>query len=517
LVAVNGRSLSCSSFPTLLLYSRHYQLQRRNAVHRCSSPNATSVQQAAKQMPGLRPPQQFPSLHTTNQGSDVNEETRPLLPDTEAGCPEVAAIKILQYGRIRKKKVSSDDKLDINVPQVCSRSLDAFKGVLVILMTYAHVDLCLMSPMLQYYSPLPHFVGNAAAGLCFLGFMLAYGFSCDIAYLSDNTNRTAAERFVRVARSALMPVAAAWVCSMAWGYICFKLPLNTESLIMILDFRLAIGNGPDFLLCFTACVLTMFPLRHTMNRALSAPALWQRLLTAVVMLVIPLMLTRLVINDCTGMKKYLNYILECRHREPYAPNLPGLPHLFYFNLGVLLSRHVKAVTTRIETESIQNIELGQLGFLHLSLALVFLILSYPLLSLWSFNYGNLDAPTQWGEVTRGFDRGPSVLWLLGNLFGINLLLTSCVGTHLLAEHWGAPYLSLAPVRWLMSELEHLGANVLMYLVVGDICMAGLYRGADFPLGAHGAAVMTLGIILVVRFIHYLGASSRPVNTGSRKK
>ena len=105
--------------------------------------------------------------------------------------------------------------------KACCRKFDVFRGVLVVLMTYAHVDLCLLSPVLQYYAEVPHMVGNMASGLCFLGFMLSYGFTCDIAYLSDK-DRPWSERLNRVARSIMLPVCAAWICCLAWGFMCFN-------------------------------------------------------------------------------------------------------------------------------------------------------------------------------------------------------------------------------------------------------------------------------------------------------
>lgn len=434
------------------------------------------------------------------------EETVALLHDVEA-----AAAKLLHGGK--DKKVAST-----NLVTMSMRGLDIFKGALVILMTYSHVDLCLLSPTLTYYATIPHFVGNMASGLCFLGFMLAFGFSCDCAYLSDFKVRTTAQRLERVARSACLPIFAAWITGMAWGFMCFKLPLELNTVYMILDFRLAIGNGPDFLLCFTVCLLTMYPLRGIVNSELASPCMRRRVACGLALLLVPLLLTneRFHLKECTGYKKYLNYLLECDLREPYAPNLPGLPHLFYFNLGVLLSRFTKYLNNELSAN--REVDFGKLGAAHFAFAFVFLVLSYPLMSVWGFSYGNIAMPTRWGPIIRGFDGGPSLLWLLGNLFLLDVLLTVCIALHVMRERLVAAaerfmaIVLLFPFTALLYELEHLGANVLLYLVVADLCMSGLYRGlqGQFPLGAGGGAIVTFIIIASTRFIHYLGASSRPI-------
>lgn len=395
-----------------------------------------------------------------------------------------------------------------NLMSHCNRSLDIFKGVLVLLMTLSHVDLALMNPALTYGQGAPHYIGNAAAGVCFLGFIFAYGFSCDNAYLSDAKPRTAMQRFERVMRSAMLPVFGAWVCSMAWAYMLFKVPMTMEGLIQILDFRMCMGNGPDFLLCFTFCMLTMYLMRNLMNSQLDHQCVYRRAGCVAALILVPLALTQFWIQDCTGNRKYLAYLFECTIKEPYSPVLPALPHLFYFNLGVLASRYVRYIGA--ELKSGRNVDLKSLGIQGLALLSCFLVLSYPLASVWSLNYGNLMIPTKWGLIARGFSDGPSPLWLVGNLFAVSVFLIACGGLLVLSlveSRW------VYPLRFLLSELEHYGANILMYLVVGDICQAGMYRGAmgQFPLDLTGCITVMCGILCTTRFIHYLGASSR--NTG----
>lgn len=225
------------------------------------------------------------------------------------------------------------------------------------------------------------------------------------------------------------------------------------------------------------------------------------------MLLIPLLFTQFIIADCLGNKKYFGYFFECTMREAYAPVLPTLPHLFYFNIGVLLSRHIKHTDKRLKAGQILDVDRTLTVFV--VFVAVSAILSYPLMTVWSMSYGNLMVETRFGMITRGWTNGPSPLWLLGNLFGVSMLLVMCTVVQFL--QWRAQHLmALLPFRMLLSQLEHLGANVLLYLVVSDICLAGLWRGAmgQYPLNAAGCGAMTIGILLVVRFVLYLGASSR---------
>lgn len=436
------------------------------------------------------------------------EEGKALLWDVE----KLAGARCAPLGKLGNA-LSSCAPPGVDMQRVVSRSLDVFKGVLVVFMTYAHVDLCLLNPALTVNpDAAPHIVGNVASGLCFLGFMLAYGFGCDGAYLADWKVRPTSERLARVARSALLPVCASWICSCAWGFMCFKFPMDENTLLAILKLRIAVGNGPDFLLCFTICLLAMYPLRHLVNQELSAPSWWRRSACAAMMLLVPLGFTSFAIQDCTGNRIYLNYFLECNAREAWAPNLAALPHLFYFNLGVLLSRGVRSLHIAAKAGRL-DISVGKAAGAYVVLSAALLLLSVPLMSVWNWNYGNLTVETKWGAVNRGFSNGPSTLWLVGNLFCLDVLFAACAAAHLLSKR--SDHALLWPFRFLLHELEHLGANILIYLVVADICLAGLYRGlqGQFPLQMEGCGTVTLGIILVTRFIHYLGASSRPTDRG----
>jgi hypothetical protein len=414
-----------------------------------------------------------------------------------------------------KAAASTTQTVSKEVYSTVSGGLDLFKGVLCFLMVYSHVNLCIVNPTEVYYSRLGHFVGNAASGMCFLGFVFSYGYTCYWAYLSEWTPRPLSVKVSRVLRSAALPILGAWVCSFAWAYMCFKIPITQESFVDIIAFYYVWGNGPDFLISFTTLLLVSFCFRHVLNACLTPPGATTvgRVRFAggcAALVVAPLLLTQAVVPDCTGNARYFQFFLPCNKRDPVGmANLPALPHFFYFNLGVLAAVGVKYAAEQLEslvqlskprqllsTPILSAAALGVFG-----LNAIFVVFAYPLYLYWYQNFGNIAIPTPYGEILRGWSRGPSPLWLVANLWAIYTLLIGCM----LLTYAGRKFSALGSV---LKEVEHFGANVLIYLIVSDIILAGMYRGTSFPLTVMQGGFCTCCILLSTRFVHYLGASGR---------
>lgn len=404
--------------------------------------------------------------------------------------------------------VPAKQPLSKNVFKTISEGLDIFKGLLCILMVYSHVNLCLVNPTEVYYGKLGHFIGNAASSLCFLGFVFSYGYTCYWAYLSDLRPRPYSEKMYRVLRSATLPIIGAWVCSAAWSYMCFKIPITGETVLGIVSFYYVWGNGPDFLLSFTTMLLISFATRSLLNRFLQSDGTTKGRITFAVtagcMLLAPLLLTKLVVPDCTGTRRYFQFFLPCDKRDSVGmANLPALPHFLYFNLGVLAAVGTRYAsefswpTSRVAQVQFSSV-LATGGLVMLVVNVLLAVLAYPLYDAWWQNFGNIATTTRFGEIIRGWSRGPSPLWLLGNLWGVYSLLVVSVLAAVLSKQ-------NAVLRAVTHELEHFGANVLIYLVVSDCLLAGLYRGT-FPLTAATGGLATAAILGATRFIHYLGAS-----------
>jgi hypothetical protein len=427
-------------------------------------------------------------------------EKRPLLETTDVKPAEKAITKTVS------KEVFA----------TVSGGLDLFKGVLCFLMVYSHVNLCLVNPTEVYYSRLGHFVGNAASGMCFLGFVFSYGYTCYWAYLSEWTPRPLSVKVSRVLRSAALPVVGAWVCSFAWSYMCFKIPITQESFVDVVAFYYVWGNGPDFLISFTTLLLVSFLFRHVLNACVAPPdaSAGSRVRFAagcVALVFAPLLLTKAVVPDCTGNARYFQFFLPCDKRDAVGmANLPALPHFFYFNLGVLAAVGVKHAAEQLEclvqqiSKPRQLLETPILSSFALgvfALNGILAILAYPLYVYWWQNFGNIAIPTPYGEILRGWSRGPSPLWLVANLWAIYTLLITCISL----TYVGRKFSALGSA---LKEVEHFGANVLIYLVVSDIMLAGMYRGTSFPLTVLQGGFCTCCILLSTRFVHYLGASGR---------
>jgi hypothetical protein len=268
---------------------------------------------------------------------------------------------------------------------------------------------------------------------------------------------------------------------------------------------MTLGNGPDFLLCFSACIVVMYLLRNLVNIGLRGDRPVRCFVTVLALLLGPLALTKVIVTDCTGGRKYFGYFFECTLRDAWSPVLPAFPHLFYFNMGLLLARVVRSVDADLKSGR-GLIDGRRLAASSLCLTLIAMAFCYPLYTVWAYNFGNLSVPTRWGPMTRGFVDGPSVLWLLSNTFPVFALLTlSLALQHTVATFAVGPW--FWPVRFIISEVKNLGANILLYLVVADICLAGLYRGnyGQFPLDTQGCTFMAFGITLIARFLQFLGS------------
>lgn len=425
----------------------------------------------------------------------------------------------------------SQDTAKAARPEFMSRALDVFKGLLCILMVAFHVNMCLVSPALTLHG-VGHAIGNLAAAWCYLGFVFAYGWSCWHAYVTNDRP----DLWERVARSAMMPIFGAICCSCAWCFVAFKIPLSADAIWGVATFYYLWGNGPDFLLAFPIFLLCLMPVRHLLRNTFGVDARPTRArcaTAAAAMLCGPLLLTFLVVPDCSGptLRRYTQVFLNCDKRDPVGmANLPALPHAFYFNMGMLgaaamarfrpsaepdpesdheeknpveraLSASAQAV--KQEAESAARRELARTRLCAAMVVLPCLILvSIPVVSLWRYSYGNLSVHTPWGAVIRGFSRGPSLLWLVGNVLGVGLAFGFAVLLTAVSERLGGV------VLFLFEEvIEHFGANVLLYLVLTDLILAGLYHGT-FTLTVADGAVVTACLLAGTRFVHYLAASSR---------
>lgn len=412
----------------------------------------------------------------------------------------------------------------VDVTQVNRRisfSLDIFKGILVFLMTMGHTLITLSPPNIRNTSTLATFVMNACASQCFGGFMIAFGYSCYGAYLKvDERSKGAAVRFQRVLRTCALPVCGAWVCSFAWAFLCFKVSVTKLTLVEILTFYKVFGNGPDFLLCFSINLAVTYILWEPITNRVQNVKQPYRQAVAVALLLCPIFLSFCVIHNCSGLKHYLNFFMPCRYRGLAfeSPNLPALPYLFDFGLGVTAALAKEEWLGHLRPEGNSMIMPWSSASFWLLVSLIatigFYITFTPLKNIfWDAQLGNVRVQTPWGWMIRGFDEGPSMLWLLSTVFPIQcwFVISFFMAKGSLASQCDQGPLCL--FRWFTKALEHLGANVLFYLVVADVFLAGLFRANSFapdqyPFDTMDAFGCTILILLMGGFIHYLAATAR---------
>lgn len=269
----------------------------------------------------------------------------------------------------------------------------------------------------------------------------------------------------------------------------------------------------------------------------------------VVLVLSPVLLTIRPVQNCTGLpRKYINIFLPCEWQEPWTSNLPALPHLMYFNLGVIASRFVgwldRSAHLLIDANAlakekhIANVVCSSRWLLvpYLLTGAVFYGLSIPLLQAWGAAWGNLyTTVTVDGyniPIKRGFKEGPNFWWLAGMLFplycifsGVAILRSAVqwlkTSKHTAGDGWGSAgswaRTSAESVDYVLENcFSHLGANILLYLIVTDLILAGSYRGGQaglaptdiFPLTVWQGGYYVVWIFAVIRFLHYLAKSSR---------
>lgn len=428
-----------------------------------------------------------------------------------------------------------DRQHEVRPERVLSRAIDLLKAGLCVLMVASHVNLCLVHPKLLLHHGIGHAIGNLAASLCLLGFLFSYGWTCWEACVSKDQP----DLLWRVGRAAALAVCGAAVCSFAWCFVAFKMPLTVRTAWSIVTFNHVWGNGPDFLVSFTICLLVIVPLRKQLRETFGVDARPSRLRIATALFIMlggPILTTFMVIPDCSGPSwhRYAQFLFICDKRDAVGmASFPAFPHLLYFNVGLLMAafasklwpemqprpdedyeskdpveraldaaRYATAQAARRDAEYLYRRDFLRMHFLWALFCLVGLIVfALPLISVWEHSYGNVSAATPWGSVIRGNSRGPSALWLLGNFLPVFAAFLLAIFLAWLTEKLRGPAL------WLSGELSHYGSNVLLYLVVTDIVLAGLYNG-DFPLTVADGGMVTVCLMGATRFVHYLGASSR---------
>lgn len=417
-----------------------------------------------------------------------------------------------------------------------SVTLDVFKGSLVVLMATSNVIITMSSAQMRSHSWGSLLICNAASSFCFVGFLLAFGFSCYNQYLQSDwpdPPKDVASLRLRVSRAIAFPVLGAWVCNFVWCFLCLKNDLSRANLLDCFTFARVFGNGPDFLCNFSfdlALVYTLWrPIMRLLDNVRTAEtAGWivrlipvaehRRDAAALAIVLSPLLFTLAAVPDCTSHMRLVQWFLVCDKRDLDTPSLPALPHVMDFGLGILAAVcwHRFLADLRPVGDggpsggySILPMQALRRWFLRmLGTSMLLLVLFVPLGQVWFYtDLSVVQMATPFGQLIRGFSDGPSMLWLLATLWpitiwaGIVVVLVTLRGTVLgYGLHW--------PLAW----LEHLGANVLFYFIVLDLFLAGMFKGFSranpFPFTLPMCLMCTAIILLFGRFLHFICRAAR---------
>jgi len=406
----------------------------------------------------------------------------------------------------------------------------------VLLMHTSNVMLFLGSKTLRTNSLTSRVICNLAAQGCFVGFMGAFGYTSYRQYLREwpdppkDLNRVR----MRVFKAVAFPIIGAWICNFAWCFLYAKKdsPVSLRLVFDVFTFASVFGNGPDFLLGFSINLAIVYglwrPVTDFLNGVHCQPgsraieALYPRFrrdVACVALVLSPLLLTLVALPDCTGNMRWAQWFFVCDKRDPDTPSLPALPHLFDFGVGVLLASAWDRFIAHLKPVG----QGGVSGGLHLlpasaakhwaavvlSASVVLLLLFIPLGQVWLFeDLQDVQLHTPVGQLIRGHSQGPSPLWLLSTVWP-SAVWATVAGVMVSLRGGPLGYLIHYPLAW----LEHLGANVLYYLVVVNVFLAGMYHGLDRSgkgqLDTLGSCILCTAMLLAFcRFLHFAAQGSR---------
>lgn len=424
----------------------------------------------------------------------------------------------------KKKKRHAEEGVCVDVHNFVLRSssaLDIFKGILVLLMTASHLMIALCSPQERAESFISLLVCNAASSGCFVGFMIAFGYASYPQYLREWPDPPdATERRARVFRACIHPILGAWVCQFAWCFVYHKYLPTPSTVISIFTFARVFGNGPDFLLGFSINLFLAYMLWGMLNKIHgSVQPGWRQDAVAVGLVLAPVLLTLTPVPDCRGFGRTVQIFLPCQQREIDSVNLAALPHLLDFGLGVLLAcvkdrfiSDLRPISNNEKQSTMHLLPWHAVRQWTIATAIVLFsmcVLFVPLGQVWFItDLGNVQVQTAYGWIIRGFAGGPSACWLLSTVWPVSML---AILSFTLAV--AKDFFTFGSFMYNVTVLlEHLGANVLYYLIVGDILLAGMFRGFEqvdpYPLSVMGCLYCTIAFLAIGWCLHYMAKMSR---------
>lgn len=407
------------------------------------------------------------------------------------------------------KPLMVDNGAKKNLVEGISVGLDLFKGTFVIFMIAEHSRAGLR--LAKNTSQLIWFTNNVAHSLDMICYSFAYGFVCYRQYLSDAVPRPLFTKASRMLRSAGLIWCAGIFVDIFFAWITGGRP-SMQTL-----FELATGWQVywDFIRTFPVMLFTMLLFNPVVELAYSGRYSFTRLLAAASLIVVPLMTSYIhaPLNCETGVARYVPFFVNCEIMSIRASRFPAWPQLANFNLGLLISMLVRRLEnvgnlTTMEAEKENHGLLKELSAFMVVTMCVCAAFGIKLLNYWSDH--DMEA-LETGEGIFHFSRWPpSVAWLLGCM-AVGFAWFCCtVGIGTFLVNYRDSY-----ARYPLAYFEHLGANVLAYLVMSNILLqaSGAFHGFAGEMltssektekNAEGAPAYRTAVMLAfIGFVHYL--------------
>lgn len=414
-----------------------------------------------------------------------------------------------------------------------TKSIDVFRGILVVLVVFANSLLTIGSAeMLDQPGSGCLLICNAAASQVFAGCMLAFGYSAYTQFLRVWPDPPRIESW-QVLKTMIFPILCAWIISFTWRFLAperaavpneeLQQGSVTASLLRVVIFQGAHAGGPDLLLASSMNFVLVFLLWRPINFIMSSiESGWRHDILAVLIAISPLAICWFPLQSC-GETNVLALFWPCGTEEKEIGAVPGLPHLMDFNLGLLAAACWDRFLCQLRPyggggsnlhilpwETARRWGLGLVALFGI-LSMLFVPLGQVMMSHDLFH---TEVQTPFGSLQRGPSGGPSALWMLASLWPTASWAVCAV---VLVSYRGSPLIGSC-LHYPLSFLEHLGANVLYYVVFLNIMLAGLcarhriygHKSANDKdqSGLCESLVAALLILCAGRFLHFIAKMAR---------
>ena len=430
-----------------------------------------------------------PPMANIELSSDTLRNRRPHSPPRK----DVKPAKHAEAVSPKRADHASGDAIEKTVSSV----IDVFKGLFVFFMLTEHTRSSLHIDMSWSEFPLMHIVSQVAVSLDMTSFSTAYGFSCQRSYFSNEVKqRSLAARALRAFRSVMVIMVAAFLSNITFDMAVRNTAPSWGSLYQFLSLQTLYW---DFLTTFPLLMLMgFFTTRPALDFARSSP-ISRQLFIYTILLGWPLIVSLYPLATCPTVKdKYYALFLGCIKRSSGAMRFSACSYMFFFNLGAIAS---ETVTSYIKNRRIPRL----VTFFFSTLLFIECLFAVPLIRRADLEWEYMD----W-EGYRRFPMSPKLTLGWAFLSFSALCLSALI---VKVKRWLKP---------ICDTLEHMGANVLLYLFISNLTINGFFhnrwsfknaKGIRNPNNSDKAweyitVAVAVGEIIATRFIIYLARSGR---------